>query len=447
MERLLFVAFATGLLVGCGNYDNDVRKPVLVQLPASALKEYSDTLHAASFNLDHKRSQQTVQGYLSPVALANLPERLHSQIEEITDEGQTSPLEGYHDYEALTAELENITRTYGNIATLKTAGQSVDGRELWYVKISDKPTADEAEPKFLYIANMHGNETAGRELMIYLIRNITEKYATDASVKNLVDHAQIYIMPSMNPDGFEAGQRGNANYVDLNRDFPDFSSDPDMNFSSRQPETQAIMTLHEQNHFALAINYHGGAVCFNLPWDTTPNRTRTERFGDDAVISTYGAAYARSNPTMYASSEFRDGLTYGYEWYEVDGGMQDFANYYHQSIHATVELSNTKYPDASRLQGIWDENTTSIMDFLKSGLTGVHIKVTNDEDQTLQNVKIELESSTRPLSYKSGQLSRLSLTGTQKVKVSAPGFKSKELQLDATTFDGSFTPVQLEAAK
>lgn len=37
----------------------------------------------------------------------------------------------------------------------------------------------------------------------------------------IVDNVHLHILPSMNPDGFQSRQRGNANNIDLNRDFPD----------------------------------------------------------------------------------------------------------------------------------------------------------------------------------------------------------------------------------
>ena len=37
----------------------------------------------------------------------------------------------------------------------------------------------------------------------------------------IVDNVHLHILPSMNPDGFSLRRRGNANNIDLNRDFPD----------------------------------------------------------------------------------------------------------------------------------------------------------------------------------------------------------------------------------
>jgi hypothetical protein len=47
-------------------------------------------------------------------------------------------------------------------APRRSLGQSAGGRDLWALEISDKPGANEAEPNFKYIANMHGDEPSGR---------------------------------------------------------------------------------------------------------------------------------------------------------------------------------------------------------------------------------------------------------------------------------------------
>lgn len=37
----------------------------------------------------------------------------------------------------------------------------------------------------------------------------------------IIENVHLHILPSMNPDGFSLRRRGNANNIDLNRDFPD----------------------------------------------------------------------------------------------------------------------------------------------------------------------------------------------------------------------------------
>ena len=89
-------------------------------------------------------------------------------------------------------------------------------------------------PMVKYVANMHGNEVIGREMMLALSKYLLKEYTEGNSrIVNLLDSTDIHIMPTMNPDGFEKATKGtcgghghksgrtNANGVDLNRDFPD----------------------------------------------------------------------------------------------------------------------------------------------------------------------------------------------------------------------------------
>ena len=64
------------------------------------------------------------------------------------------------------------------------------------------------KPNVKYVANMHGNEAVGRELMLHTILHLVQNYNTDYYIRWLLDNTRIHIMPSMNPDGFEVAQEG-----------------------------------------------------------------------------------------------------------------------------------------------------------------------------------------------------------------------------------------------
>lgn len=249
---------------------------------------------------------------------------------------------------------------FPQLAQMTSIGKSIKGRDLWTVKISKNVRTNDNRPEFKYIANMHGDEIIGRELMVLLIEDLLSNYGKDAFITQLVDTTQIYIMPSMNPDGAAAAQRGNANFVDLNRDFPDFSESDNQNtIEGRAPETQAIMKWQASRKFQLSANYHGGAEVLSYPFDTIP-----DKFPFYDLVRGLSIEYATNAPYIGASKVFKGGIVNGYEWYEINGGMQDWSYHWYKDLQLTIEVSNQKYPDPSTVPYYYQQNRKAILAYI-----------------------------------------------------------------------------------
>ncbi len=275
----------------------------------------------------------------------------------------------YPTHAEITKKLQAAQAKNPSIMKLFSIGKSVKGKELWVMKISDNVNVDEVEPEFKYISSMHGDEITGRELTTFLIEEIAEKYGSDPELTELVNNTEIYIMPSMNPDGSELRQRGNASRIDLNRNFPDMLRDQNSPVG-RQIENQAVMKFQSERKFSLSANFHGGTIVANYPWDSTYDRHPL-----DAFIKELSLGYAELNPDMRTSSEFPGGIVNGADWYVVRGGMQDWSSFWYDDLQITLEVSHAKWPDYSDIPRHYTNNRDSMVYYMKQVHRGAGFKM------------------------------------------------------------------------
>jgi len=110
---------------------------------------------------------------------------------------------GYHSYDEMSAETAQAEAQYPAIVDRIEIGRSYENRPIWALKISDNVATDEAEPEVLFTHNQHAREHLTVEMAMYLIKELTTKYATDPRIAAAVNAREIWIVPSINPDGAE----------------------------------------------------------------------------------------------------------------------------------------------------------------------------------------------------------------------------------------------------
>lgn len=113
------------------------------------------------------------------------------------------PDSGYHTYEEWVDETAGVVAAHPSLVTRTQIGTSYEGRPLWALKVSDNVATDEAEPEILFTHNQHGREHLTVEMALYLLHELTGGYAGDPRVRAAVDTREIWIVPSLNPDGAE----------------------------------------------------------------------------------------------------------------------------------------------------------------------------------------------------------------------------------------------------
>lgn len=114
---------------------------------------------------------------------------------------QNSKYTKYVDLVSLYAKLE---KEYPHLAKVHSIGESVEGRDLLVLEITKDVTEPHPDrPMFKYVANMHGDESIGRELVIMLSQYLLFNYGRNNRVTQLVNETDIFLMPSLNPDGYE----------------------------------------------------------------------------------------------------------------------------------------------------------------------------------------------------------------------------------------------------
>ncbi len=229
------------------------------------------------------------------------------------------------------------------------AGRSVGGRPLWRFDLGRR---EEGAPAILLTALIHGNEVIASLALLEVIARLGDSGALAAESRRLV------VLPVANPDGFAANMdrlrrrrpawvRGNANGVDLNRNFPPVgqpgerrSWNPLAGSSWRrspwfrgahplcEPESRAIAEVAQDVRPTLALGFHSFGQLLLHPWGY--KRAPHPRASSYRAL---GEAFLRAR----VDGEFEVRQTAA--WYPIAGGLDDWLDATFGTFAFTVEVS------------------------------------------------------------------------------------------------------------
>nr|XP_023494217.1 carboxypeptidase Z [Equus caballus] len=372
----------------------------------------------------------------------------------------------HHSYAQMVRVLRRTAARCAHIAKTYSIGRSFEGKELLVIEFSGRPGQHELmEPEVKLIGNIHGNEVAGREMLIYLAQYLCSEYLLgNPRIQRLLNTTRLHLLPSMNPDGYEvaaaegAGYNGwtsgrqNAQNLDLNRNFPDLTSEYYRLASSRNarsdhiaipqhywwgkvaPETKAIMKWMRTTPFVLSASLHGGDLVVSYPFDFSKHPQEEKMFSptpDEKMFKLLARAYADVHPMMMDRSENRCGGNFlkrgsiinGADWYSFTGGMSDF-NYLHSNcFEITVELGCVKFPPEEALYTIWQHNKEPLLNFVEMVHRGIKGVVMDKFGKPIKNARIVVKGIRHDITTApDGDYWRLLPPGSHIVIAQAPGY-------------------------
>jgi hypothetical protein len=330
----------------------------------------------------------------------------------------------YHTYESFRDSLILFAQNYPAIAKVETLGFSNQNRVILGIKITENPQIRSARPRSLFEGATHGNEKIGAEVSFALARHLILNYGVDPIITNLVNTRETWVVPLVNPDGYVASQRGNANGVDCNRDYGYMWSDESPAVFS-QIEPQHFRNFAQKHRLTHWCSYHSGTEFISYPWSYTPVQAH-----DKAALDTLARTY--HNYTRYDYGQGYQGM------YEIHGSSKDFAYGAYGSTSWSCEVSLSYIPPASAIDSICNLNRPAQLYVVTKVGHGIHGIVTDSLTGEPLKAMVTVQPIDVPVYTDSlGDYHRFVLPGTYSMSVWANGYQAKtvtDIIVPADTF-------------
>ena len=253
----------------------------------------------------------------------------------------------YQRFEAIDGYLDRLDAVRPELTRIEPLGASVEGRPIRALRIS---TAAADAPAYVINGGQHAREWISVATTTCIADRLVRGYGTHPEITTLLDEMQVYVVPVVNPDGYEYSwthdrywrkNRREDHGVDLNRNFPvafgrKGSSDQPASPIYRgphpfsEPESQALRDLLRRVPVALHIDYHSFSQLVLHPWSHT-----AEPAGDRNRLSALADAMASA---IYATHGKRYEVIDGARLYPASGTLMDWVYGEREAASFVVEL-------------------------------------------------------------------------------------------------------------
>ncbi|MBN2135503.1 MAG: zinc carboxypeptidase [Acidobacteria bacterium] len=297
----------------------------------------------------------------------------------------------YHTYRETVDLLEELETQYPNLCRVESIGQTIEGREIYVIRISLQDNTTETKPSVFICGCHHAREWISVEVPLLFAQYLVQNYSTNAEIQHILQNAEINIVPIVNPDGLEYSirtyrfWRKNRRFteyyswgVDINRNYTyqwgydDVGSSPNPYSSvyrgisgSSEPETTAIINFITNNPPEGSISYHNYSQVILIPWGYTYESTPPHYSTLKSIAREMATKMEMVNGTQYSFGNGSEELGY-----TVNGSMEDWVYGVFKIPAFTIELPPDNYllggfvTDEAAIQSAFTENVPGLLYFI-----------------------------------------------------------------------------------
>lgn len=287
------------------------------------------------------------------------------------------------------ASIDAVLAAHPDICRSEIIGTSVQGRDLRAVVVTANPGVEEIEPELRINGGLHGDEKAGIMTTLSYLETLTDNYATSPMCQYIVDNAEVWIIPVINPDGYNSNDRSNANGIDLNRNCSYMGPGGGGGSTAfSEPETQALRDITMQNWpavenfvnpFCVGLSLHGGAACINTVWNYTG-----DPLPEDGTMILQQAVNYDQSPGIVSYFGSGEGFWIAYpgaSWYATNGDVNDWSYGEVGTVDHTIEVHDSK--QVSDWPGVANAHYMAIMEVFTDATYGIWGTVTTSTGDPL----------------------------------------------------------------